>query len=317
MPQLGGGFGVDLDRKRVSIHEMLDIRFLLSRLRPRSRPVLVDVGAHTGAYSLVLAAAHPELSVLAFEPLPYNYFLLRANIEANRLSQRIKAWRVALADLRQDGRIQLHSTSSIGRLNSMAGPAALDYSVDVQVHLLDALLRNETRVDVLKIDAEGADVRVLEGAMAVIESYKPDILAELTLECFRHTPMFTRLTNLGYGMIQCSRSNTLMIHHSEPHVAFIRAVDTPAHEIVGQVTILYIASAVGQPAGATALVQIRCDGDLIAETGDLSGHLAFLNDRHHPCGAAGSHRVWITVRSTESDEVLAQGELAIDLVDGP
>lgn len=49
----------------------------------------LDIGAHLGAVSIALALDNPELRVLAVEPLPDNLRLLRLNIDANGLSDRV------------------------------------------------------------------------------------------------------------------------------------------------------------------------------------------------------------------------------------
>jgi FkbM family methyltransferase len=63
----------------------------------RLHPGLVfDGGANTGFYALLAANAHPENAVLAFEPDPYVRGLLQANVDANRLGDRITVSDAAL-----------------------------------------------------------------------------------------------------------------------------------------------------------------------------------------------------------------------------
>ena len=45
--------------------------------------VIVDIGAHIGSFCIPVFQAHRDVSVFAFEPDPYNYSCLRANVEIN------------------------------------------------------------------------------------------------------------------------------------------------------------------------------------------------------------------------------------------
>src|SRR5712691_1902353 len=58
---------------------------LFFEMAQRAR-LIVDVGAYVGYYSLLGAHANPEGLVLAFEPLPSNFFRLRSNVDRNRLA---------------------------------------------------------------------------------------------------------------------------------------------------------------------------------------------------------------------------------------
>lgn len=57
----------------------------------------IDVGAHIGAVALALAADHPELRVIAVEPVPENADGLRRNIAANPFRERMTALEAAAA----------------------------------------------------------------------------------------------------------------------------------------------------------------------------------------------------------------------------
>jgi len=131
-----------------------------------SGATVVDVGAHIGAFSLLAGRrVGPKGRVLAFEPSPKTYALLERNLRANGLPW-IKARPVAIADA--DAEVDLYVADDPGNnpsadtLTSRPGRRA----VRVRTLRLDDVLAEENveRVDVLKIDAEGAELRVLDGA---------------------------------------------------------------------------------------------------------------------------------------------------------
>lgn len=76
--------------ERELVQEMLSV---LSSQR-RHRPVLVDIGANIGFYTLAAAAA--GFDVYAFEPVPRNAEMLRASLERNRFAHRVTLHAFAL-----------------------------------------------------------------------------------------------------------------------------------------------------------------------------------------------------------------------------
>jgi FkbM family methyltransferase len=61
------------------------------RIRPlRLAGTALDIGAHIGAASVLLAVLNPELRIIAVEPIPPNLDLLRENIDRNRIADRVE-----------------------------------------------------------------------------------------------------------------------------------------------------------------------------------------------------------------------------------
>jgi len=151
---------------------------------------LLDVGASTGSFCL-LAKRHPNLHVLAFEPNPAILEVLRQNIALNGLESRVRAFPFALYD--KNGAMELKVPAQSG-LACLGSPRRFKKwkSVRVKVRRLDGLtmlLAREgfSRVDAIKIDTEGAEVKVLRGAATLIETQKPKLLLEY---CSRNTRQF-------------------------------------------------------------------------------------------------------------------------------
>lgn len=64
---------------------------------PQLSGTAIDVGAHIGTVAVTLAIDHPDLRVIAVEPVPENVEVLRANIAENGLNDRITVWPAAAA----------------------------------------------------------------------------------------------------------------------------------------------------------------------------------------------------------------------------
>lgn len=126
--------------------------------------LLVDVGANYGYYSLLWAAARPANRVLALEASPRNIDPLRANIRKNGFAARIDARELAAGRTTGTITLDLGPADQTGWAGIAAAGAT--HVAAVPVTRLDDLAACESmdRIDVLKVDVEGADAWVLEGA---------------------------------------------------------------------------------------------------------------------------------------------------------
>ncbi|HUP25442.1 MAG TPA: FkbM family methyltransferase [Thermoanaerobaculia bacterium] len=124
---------------------------------------VVDVGATIGAITCLAASrVGPAGEVWAIEPDPANIAFLGSNIALNELP-RVRV--VPAAAGASTGTVELYQGGT-GVTSSLVRQSGLD-SVRVPLVTLDSL-RIETPVDLIKIDVEGAELAVLEGARETI-----------------------------------------------------------------------------------------------------------------------------------------------------
>ncbi len=163
------------------LHEAESMAFVGHLLRPGD--VFVDVGANVGSYT-VLAAGVCGARVLAYEPVPAAHRALVANIVLNGLDARARAFAVAVGA--EAGRLTM--TAALDVVNHVLGAdESAEAKVTVPVTRLDAALADRPAGPLfVKVDVEGYEAAVVEGAEAVLRS--PDLLG-LLLEM---TPQATR-----------------------------------------------------------------------------------------------------------------------------
>lgn len=146
----------------------------------------VDIGAHVGGYTWLTADARPHARLLLFEPDPRNQALLRRTIARSQLD-RATMHPVALADTSGAEQFAFDDASgTTGSLLTGHAPSAILQSQygssthqAVETRTLDSFLSELSRRRViLKIDVEGAEVRVLTGAARVLAEVRPAVFYE-------------------------------------------------------------------------------------------------------------------------------------------
>jgi FkbM family methyltransferase len=139
----------------------------------------IDVGANVGYFSLLFAhLVGPTGRALSFEPQPSAFERLAANIALNP-SLAVKVHRVAASDER-------------GFLDFYCGPPDHSGVASIRDHgqsgdrlavattPIDDVLDADRPVNLLKIDVEGAEMKVVAGARRTIERWRPDVIVEVS-----------------------------------------------------------------------------------------------------------------------------------------
>jgi FkbM family methyltransferase len=168
------GYRLHVDVSRTSTQGLLYLegerliveRDLLGMLaRPGNR--VVDVGANIGYYVLLFRRLiGPDAAIDAFEPDPDNRVELERNVRANALPN-----------------VRLHAAAVGARAGTVALAPGLNSKVEasgtVQVPMVTLDAAVSGRVDLLKIDVDGYEGFVLEGAQGLLERERPALFLEL------------------------------------------------------------------------------------------------------------------------------------------
>jgi len=172
-------------------YEPHQTRLFVETVKPGE--VVYDVGAHVGYYSvlastLVGASGH----VLAFEPVPANLYYLRRHLQINGC-QNVTVIEACVAEAEGVSHFQTRGT---GR-----GHISQDGKLTVRTVSLDELVQagKIPAPDCIKIDVEGAEYSVLQGARALIARTHPTIFLSLHGEQMRQQ-CFEFLTAHGYHL---------------------------------------------------------------------------------------------------------------------
>lgn len=158
---------------------------------------VLDVGANIGLSALELArAVGPKGEVIAFEPHPDTAARLDANLDANNAENVGIVYSAVGA---APGTVTFHESAQPTLSSASIIPPDLVRSFEVPITTLDAVWHEagEPRVSALKIDVEGGELAVLQGAARMIASEHPAILLE-AWSSEQRDPIDTLLEAAGY-----------------------------------------------------------------------------------------------------------------------
>ena len=179
--RLNPGFLAHLFKAVVKQHH----RALLPVLRPLvpADAVVFDVGAHAGQFAKLFARLAPQGQVFAFEPGSYARVILRTALCLNRL-RNVAVLPIALGE--RSGvallSVPVKPSGSFGFGLSHLGESARMAEVEaVPLATLDeaAATLGIARLDLIKADIEGFELRLVLGARATLARFKPALLLEL------------------------------------------------------------------------------------------------------------------------------------------
>ena len=162
---------------RNSLPKGTDLCHDLRKLSPLSFKEIWDVGAHRGETTLYFSNEFPQATIRSFEPVSSNYNLLVQNC---RKLKNFHAHNFALGDENTATKIFLQGASVIHSLrDDLNKPSAEDTkSEDIEVKTID-YVRDDfktARVDLLKIDVEGYEIKVLNGAYKSLAEKKVNFI---------------------------------------------------------------------------------------------------------------------------------------------
>lgn len=166
--------------------------FMRDLVKLKLGDVFVDVGAHVGKYSFYAARQVGNSGlVITIEPHPKNVKNLKKGIRLNGFKN-IKVVEKACSN--HSGRVFLLEYELSARHEITDKPTKLMVEIDTLDRILQSFRIN--KVNMVKIDVNGHEYHVIEGARNTLENYKPVVLMEVILE--NKQKVFSYLGKFGY-----------------------------------------------------------------------------------------------------------------------
>lgn len=179
------------------------LKFLHNNLR--SGDIVIEVGANVGAHTLVMSRIVGRTGrVYAFEPTDFAMLKLKRNVELNKeFSENITLLQNIVTNgelslprigIRSSWKLGSESSSVYAEECSFSEPVSIDYFIDE--YGIDKL-------SLIKIDTDGYDLKVLQGAQSALSVFRPVVFIELCQYTLMEQGdsvqgIFNLLTNIGY-----------------------------------------------------------------------------------------------------------------------
>ncbi|QBZ83546.1 methyltransferase FkbM [Hydrogenovibrio crunogenus] len=177
------------------VYEKYVLDFVKQILLNKRDPLVLDVGANIGNHTLSFCSAGAR--VHAFEPVKPIHDILKYNIEKNGLSERASVYNFALSDCFSKEKITYESKGNVG--GSSLENRVEGNLLDVKLEKGDdfVIKQDFKKIDLIKIDVEGHEYKVLQGLIDSIKKFKPIIVIEWneidTIERILNTSAFCYL----------------------------------------------------------------------------------------------------------------------------
>lgn len=187
---------------------------------PTSGTTVVDIGANVGVFTMYHAAA--GANVLAVEPNPAAHRRLCRALSVNGLDRHVTTVNAAVGAA--DGHGRLHLPQGLSVLGSIVPgePDASPAADDIPILTLDHLVRRHKveRIDLLKVDVEGAEADVFRGADGALTNVRRVILEyhttallgqvrDLLADAGLHEVLTFPASEPGIGMLYAAREDPI------------------------------------------------------------------------------------------------------------
>jgi len=181
---------------------------------------IVDIGGGIGDYTIFAAHGHNLARVTAFEPFPESYRLLQENLVLNQI-RNVQLSAQAIGS--REGRLQFAAgqVDPLSRQTTLASAESAGESLSVDAIRLESVLAlpNIGRIDLLKLDCEGAEYDILLNSPAAVLEKIDRIVMEYHdgVTPFNHLDLANYLTEHGYQVESWE-------NYAHAYIGYLRAI---------------------------------------------------------------------------------------------
>lgn len=197
----GGRFLFDwrhsLDKKvAVELYEYEQIRYFRSMLDALAPDIFLDIGAHAALYSIISKSRRPSIVVHAFEPDRTNLCQLYANLFVNNFQTSITVHEHGISDT--NGTTSFNNSDATSSRGTRR--IANDGNTKIEIRRLDDSLDLRNNTIMIKIDVEGHELQVIEGARTLLGNNNCFLQIESSLDNLEL--LKSVLGGLGYRFVR-------------------------------------------------------------------------------------------------------------------
>lgn len=173
----------------------------------------LDIGANMGWYAVNIALLHPRVLIHSFDPIPQTFDYLNRNLKKNGLTH-VQTYNIGLSDAPGELDFYFYKEGS-GNASSVNLTQRSDVErIRCKVGTIDEFIRRQkTRVDFIKCDVEGAELKIFKGGLRTITRDKPIVFSEILRKWSRShgydpNEIFDFFRDLGYRAFTANSEGT-------------------------------------------------------------------------------------------------------------
>jgi FkbM family methyltransferase len=150
---------------------------------------ILDIGAHTGLFSVLASKVNPKASIYAFEPYFINADRFKKNIAINKI-QNVQLFEAAMGEKEGETSLAVPKDRSSTYVSSLSKnfsesmyPELVWENIPVKVNTIDSFANTLSKsIDLIKCDVETFEMAVFNGALKTIQSHRPTFFFECFLD---------------------------------------------------------------------------------------------------------------------------------------
>lgn len=172
-----------------------EIRFIRRYIQPHMR--ILDIGANYGLYTLSMAQLATKGSIWAFEPTPAVMECLRDSIARNQFTN-VQPIQAGLSNRDGQAKLALNNNPELNSIQEVETKGG-NYET-IELKTIDACAEELSwqDLDFIKLDAEGEELRILEGGESTLRKLSPVIMYELKHVEKVNFSLIEKLETYGY-----------------------------------------------------------------------------------------------------------------------
>lgn len=168
----------------------------------QGKKVVFDIGAHIGLVTMPMASViDPKGKVYAFEPAFANRQFLQQHVRINNFFEKvvIEPFLVGDVEIEEKKFYEADADSGMNSMTPIGKGENVRATLKKQVTIDSYCLKNKIVPEVIKIDVEGAEIAVLEGAFETLKTHRPTIFLSVHP---KHIKLLGQTTDELYHVLQ-------------------------------------------------------------------------------------------------------------------
>jgi len=151
----------------------------------------IDVGANSGIYSLIIKKKYPNVKTIAFEPITSTYEKFLRNLKLNNFENQVATYNCGLSNKNYISKMK--TQKKFGYYQSAGYAPHKNGNVTSELRKLDDIISFNNKKILIKIDTEGHEKFVIEGAKKLLETNRVFLQVEILNDFLEINKILTKM----------------------------------------------------------------------------------------------------------------------------